>query len=283
MANSIAKDCLKLYNCVMKTLCPNCKEQLSRVDNRAVCKNGHSFDFAKEGYLYLLKPNDKNSHDPGDNKEMVVARRDFLSEGCYAPLANKIADIINARFSAPIALIDAGVGTGFYLNTIISKRDNLDDAYLGVDISKHAVKIASKTNKRAECSVASVYDMPFESESADVITCIFSPYALNEYARCLKDDGILIIANPASNHLIELRNALYDDVREVDSPLIADGWDVKCEDISYSFNVKNISNLLTMTPYVYRAPKERVDQVRNMGEMTLTVHFHVYVLTKSTR
>lgn len=272
-----------MYNVDMKTLCPVCHSPLSKKGNRAVCINGHSFDFAKEGYLNLLLANKKHSQDPGDNKEMVKARKDFLDEGFYTPLANKIASIINDRFNRPITLIDAGVGTGFYLSKIISSRNNEDDVYLAIDISKHAVRYASKLNSRAECSVQSVYDMPFEDKSSDVITCVFSPYSWQEYARCLKDDGVLIVANPAKNHLIELRNALYLNVKDIDSPLIPQGFVIVCSDeIEYKFEIDNISSLLMMTPYAYRASKESVERVKNISKMQMSAHFHIYTLKKSS-
>lgn len=47
----------------------------------------------------------------------------------------------------------------------------------------------------------------------------FSPFAMDEYTRILKDGGILILAYPCENHLIELRHALYKNVREVATSL----------------------------------------------------------------
>ena len=41
-----------------------------------------------------------------------------------------------------------------------------------------------------------------------------------------------------------------------------------------------IDNLLTMTPYVYRAPKDSVEKVRAKTELSLTCDFHISVLKK---
>ena len=119
-------------------LCPICKSPLLDQGKDAVCKNGHLFDRAKEGYFYLLPP---KSNAPGDNAEMVRARRDFLDCGFYVPLARAITDEINALFQRPVTLLDAGCGTGFYLSEIIEKRQNNKDVYVAIDISKNAVKI----------------------------------------------------------------------------------------------------------------------------------------------
>lgn len=158
---------------MLRFLCPNCKAPLAEKGRDAACENGHLFDRAKEGYFYLLPP---KSAAPGDNAEMVRARRDFLDCGFYSPLQDAIANEIVARFDCPITLVDAGCGTGFYLSKIIEKRQNADDVYIALDISKNTVKICAKRNCSAECAVASVYDIPLPDNFADVVVCVF--YAL---------------------------------------------------------------------------------------------------------
>lgn len=265
-------------------LCPVCQRPLDEKQSSAVCENEHVFDKAKEGYYYLLKPDKRNSKDPGDNKEMIRARRDFLDGGHYAPLADEIAKTL-LELNRPITLVDAGTGTGFYLSKIIEKRQNNNDIYLAVDVSKHAVKIASKRNAKAMCAVASVYDLPVKSNSADAVVCVFSPYAMTEYYRILKDGGLLIVAYPCENHLIELRAALYENVRKVATPLpTSDFKEIERKEISYTFSLdkKGISDLLTMTPYVYRAPTDAIERLKHRDEMTLTADFCVSILQKSS-
>ena len=55
----------------------------------ALClQNGHSFDLAAAGYLHLLPSNRMRAKIPGDNKQMVQARRDILSKGYYQPVSD---------------------------------------------------------------------------------------------------------------------------------------------------------------------------------------------------
>ena len=266
-------------------LCPVCKKTLAIKGRDAVCPNGHLFDCAKEGYFYLLPP---KSNAPGDNAEMVRARRDFLDCDFYAPLADAIASEINSRFAnRPINLLDAGAGTGYYLSRIIEARRNESDVYAAVDISKNAVKICAKRAKQADVAVASVYDIPVKDEFADVVVCVFSPFAMDEYARVLKSGGILVLVYPCENHLIELRRALYDDVRKVETDLPSSTLSLLSKkEVTYSFNLessKQISDLLTMTPYVYRAPKDKVECVKQKNDLSLTADFCLCTLEKTSR
>ncbi len=272
----------------MKILkCPVCKSDLYKNGNSYVCKNKHSFDVSKEGYANLLMNDAKHSKDPGDNKLMAQARRDFLQKDFYLPLANKISDLINEFEQSDVAILDAGAGVGYYLNKITNQRieNGFSDEFYAVDISKHAVKICSKSNKEANCFVASVFDLPFESNSFDVIYCVFSPYAMDEYKRVLKDNGILITVSPAENHLIEIRELLYQkNVRQVETKPHTQGFQVKTsEKLSYNFNLKNsydISALLSMTPYFYTTSQEKIQEVINMNSLSTTANFSIFVLEK---
>ena len=60
--------------------CPLCQQGLILTDKVFRCENNHCFDQAKEGYVNLLPVQHKHSKDPGDNKEMVNARRAFLDK-----------------------------------------------------------------------------------------------------------------------------------------------------------------------------------------------------------
>jgi len=67
----------------MHYLCPLCSAPLTLTDRTWGCPQQHKFDMAKEGYVNLLPVQKKNSKDPGDNKQMMFARREFLNEGYY--------------------------------------------------------------------------------------------------------------------------------------------------------------------------------------------------------
>ena len=92
----------------MHFCCPNCMGKLNISDKVALCERGHSFDRARGGYYNLLVGNTGGVH--GDNKEMVLARRAFLGGGYYAPLANRIAELVATHTEPGGCLLDAGAG-----------------------------------------------------------------------------------------------------------------------------------------------------------------------------
>ena len=98
--------------------CPVCGAPLDRGDRAYRCPAGHSYDIAREGYTYLLPPNQKHSADPGDDRDMAAARRDFLSKGYYDPLLNTLCcQILSLSGESPV-IWDVGCGEGFYTSGI---------------------------------------------------------------------------------------------------------------------------------------------------------------------
>ena len=77
--------------------CPICKESLQLNGKSLVCENNHCFDYAKQGYVNLLPVQQKKSLHPGDNKEMLLARKNFLSNGHYEKILDKVASLIATR------------------------------------------------------------------------------------------------------------------------------------------------------------------------------------------
>jgi 23S rRNA (guanine745-N1)-methyltransferase len=75
-------------------ICPLDGKPLSLNERSWHCDNNHSYDVAKQGYVNLLPVQNKRSKDPGDSKAMVQARREFLEQGHYQPLAQALANTV---------------------------------------------------------------------------------------------------------------------------------------------------------------------------------------------
>ena len=178
----------------MKSLfrCPVCGGPLDREERVYRCADRHSYDIAKEGYTYLLPPNQKHSADPGDDKAMSAARRDFLSKEYYMPLLNTLCSRILPLVGEHPVILDAGCGEGYYTAGIRAALTaaGKTPAIAGIDISKSILRLAAKREKQVEFAVASCYHLPFADETADLLLDCFSPLAIDEFRRVLKPGGV---------------------------------------------------------------------------------------------
>ena len=91
-------------------LCPSCGAVLTQADKQWFCRNGHSFDVARQGYVNLLPVTQKHSLHPGDTREQVAARRAFLDAGFYAPLAKAVCRTALEYAPTARAILDVGCG-----------------------------------------------------------------------------------------------------------------------------------------------------------------------------
>lgn len=195
--------------------CPHCGAPLAAEGAGIGCSNGHRFDPARQGYLNLARRALN-----GDSADMVSARVDFLGTGCYDPLRSALTDAVATDPIAtdPMALpavVDIGVGTGYYLSGLLDAAPAA--VGLGVDASKAAARRAARAHPRAGVIVADAWDhLPIADGSATVLTSVFSPRNPAEFRRIIVDDGLLVVVIPTDRHLAELveRLALLQVDRE---------------------------------------------------------------------
>lgn len=74
--------------------CPVCSKALVQGDKQYFCRSGHSFDIARKGYVNLLLPYHTGAGDPGDSKEMIENRREFLNKGYYEDFSNRLNETL---------------------------------------------------------------------------------------------------------------------------------------------------------------------------------------------
>ncbi len=263
-------------------ICPKCKEQLKLNINTLSCVGGHSFDKARQGYVNLLLSS-VASH--GDNKDMVLARRAFLSLGYYKRLADEVADIIKEYAKCQDTLVDLGCGEGYYTNLLKAALGDKIEVY-GLDVSKEAVRRAAGQSKSVNYSVASVYSAPFKDGSFDIALNLFAPLAIEETGRILKDNGIFIMVFPDTEHLYSLKAAVYENPYK-NTPLddTLNGFElINSREIKYDFTLKDssdIKNLFMMTPYAYRTSKADLAKLEALNELTVGAHFRILVYKKA--
>lgn len=252
-------------------ICPICRQKLNRLESKYACSKNHSFDIARQGYLNLLPVSGKKSLSPGDNELMTNARREFLKGGYYGKLLERICQIL--KESKVEVLVDSGCSEGYYTRQMASVCKSTH-AY---DISKSAVKLASALDKNSNYFVASAFHIPLRDGCAGAVTKIFAPDSPKEFARILREDGILIEVIPAEKHLLEIKQRLYDDVylNKIEKAE-KDGFELLCEErLKYTFlpTKEGLENLFKMTPYYYKTSKNGENNLLSGENFEITADF----------
>ena len=244
------------------------------------CANGHSFDIARQGYVHLLPVQNKRSKDPGDNKEMVAARHRFLISGFYQPLADAISRAVfhEALSESAINCLDAGCGEGYYMRQLAhSTPETIDLALLGLDISKWAILSAAKQDKNPAWVVGSNANLPVLPETLDRILCLFGFPVYPEFARVLKSGGEVVQMDAGEDHLRELREIIYPELRapRPDQKETPEGFtNLGTSVIRYTLELPDkdsIADLLAMTPHLYRANADGLVRAAELESLTVTV------------
>jgi 23S rRNA (guanine745-N1)-methyltransferase len=226
------------------------------------CDSGHSFDIASQGYTNLLPVQHKRSRDPGDSKEMVAARRRFLTAGFYQPIAAAVSRAVLAELPhhETGSCLDAGCGEGYYLRELAAAVPEAQTlALLGLDISKWAVLSAAKQDKRPAWVVGSNANLPVLPGTLDRVLCMFGFPVYEEFARVLKPGGRLLQVDAGPDHLRELREIIYPSLkpeRTTETPTPAGFSHLSTETLRFSIELtraEQISDLLAMTPHLFRA------------------------------
>ena len=232
--------------------CPACGSALEREDRALRCANGHSYDIARQGYVHLLPVKQMHAKIPGDTKQMVDARRVFLSGGYYDAFRDKLAELTNKYLPENGVVLDAGCGEGFYTSALYEK--------------------AKAKNGSAE-------------NSADVLTDVFAPIVPEEFFRVLKPGGVMILAVPGARHLYGMKEVLYKEPYENEEHDTAyDGFEYlgrACVQKFITVNgQENIEALFSMTPYYWKTDVEGGERLRALDVLETEIKFDFLVYRK---
>lgn len=278
------KEGFRLLSYLQQIICPICATQFVAIERALLCAHRHSFDLAKEGYVnFLRKPL------PGDTKEMLRARRDFFAQNHYLPLSEAISELIHTNLqehtpAEPLVICDAGCGEGYYLSrlqSLLAKQPRLI-SYLGLDISKEAVRMAAKRCRDAFFVVANLKErLPLADASLHIILNIFAPRNPAEFARVLAPGGLLLVVIPAPTHLQTLRDTLHllqieeNKQQHVITQFTAQGQFCleTITPVQYELHLQGdeIAQLVTMTPNYWHMTAEARQAMAQMVEIRTEV------------
>ena len=273
--------------------CPVCNKQLIKNDTSYKCINNHSYDISSKGYVNMLLANQKHSNNPGDNKEMILSRGRFLELNYYHILRKKILDlIIKYNIDKEINFCDLACGEGYYTNYLhneLKKEKNINT--IGIDISKYAIIEACKKRnamhlENIDYVIGNLNYLPFLDNSFTFMLNCFALIDAKEFYRVLKDNGYFIRILPDFDHLLNLKEFLYENVilNEMKEKQLC-GFklieEVHIKDDILLKNNNEIYDLFTMTPYYYKSSKESIEKLKSLNKLKTRISFVLLVYQKN--
>ena len=262
--NTNLKPKLQRFASATAFACPICQENLALVESSLKCKNRHSFDLAKFGYVNLA-PQIKQS--ANYDKENFQNRQQILEAGFYQAILEDISDLLATNPSAKTVL-DIGCGEGFYSRKL--QESHSEKTFYAFDISKDSVQIAAKSepNWAVNWFVGDLARLPIKDASMDILLDIFSPANYGEFRRVLSKDGILIKVIPTENHLKEIRQKVQDQLTNKDYS----NQDIKnhfqdyftilssqTASLTKPITAEQLQALLSMTPLLFHVNQSKID------------------------
>lgn len=258
---------------------------------RLVCARGHSFDVARQGYVNLLPVQHKRSSAPGDSQAMVQARAAFLGSGVYEPIAARAVQLALASLPAdrrPV-IVDAGCGEGYYLDRLhraLLAGGGGPARLIGIDISKPAIMAAARRNRAITWLVASNARPPLVHASVDLLLCGFGFASYPAFRQVLRPGGRILLLDPGPDHLLELRQLIYPEVRRRPPPGLAAAEAagfrlLDTQTLRYrteELDAGALQQLLVMTPHLYRASAAGKAAAAGVSSLALTVEVVLRVL-----
>lgn len=276
------KSAMTAQNISRKLRCPLCHEPVEvRELKSLVCVNNHTFDFAKQGYVNILKKPVDTQYDDA----LFEARQKIIcDEKLYEPVHDKIADIIINDSAEDSLLFDAGSGEGSHLQTILDKVNTETLTGIGLDISKEGILMAAKNYGNPLWIAGDLANPPLSDKSCKFILNFLSPANYSEFKRILAEDGIIIKVIPGSGYLKELRRELFSgtDENEYENNDTLELMKknvklVKEERITYTkfLDAAALKDLISMTPLGWHAGTAQIERFADKGNKEITVDMHI--------
>lgn len=183
--------------------CPICSSGFKILNNSLACKNNHTFNINKKGFVKLTKLQ-KKYEDLTYTKDLFVSRRQIINDGFYDGIHKTISEIIKKSFqNKKVDVLDVGSGEGSHAKYI---SDSINFHSLTVtDLNYEAIELATDYLQNGLTPIiCDAYNLPFGNDF-DVVLNILSPYNYKEVNKVLKDDGLFIKVIPMQNYLKEIR------------------------------------------------------------------------------
>jgi 23S rRNA (guanine745-N1)-methyltransferase len=235
---------------------------------------------ARSDYCNLLQPQDSRSRNPGDPKEAALARRRFLEAGHGEFLLKALLEEIGA----PASVLDVGCGEGYFLGSLAQER--AVEAH-GVDLSVPAIDLAARRWPGVSWWVVNAdRALPFADGSFDLALSIAGRRPAAELRRVLKPAGRLLVAVPAEDDLIELREAVQGEgvLRSRLEKVVEElaGFELEAHRVVRTTAMLDPDAARDALASTYRGARaSQREKVESIGPMAVTLSFELARLIRS--
>ena len=259
-------------------VCPVCGAPLEAEPHRLFCPAGHSYDRARSGYVNLSMNQSSSAKRHGDDRLMIRARSAFLDSGAYEKLARRLTELSLPLIAGGDLFLDAGCGEGYYTSFFAqaARQAGICLTAAGADLSKEALIAAARRDRSLHLAVAGLYSLPLADASCSLVWNLFAPLAGEEFARVLKPGGSLFRAFPLEDHLMGLKEILYDRPYENHPQIPAlEGFEKPVtEELRFQLEISDaghIQALFAMTPYYYKTSAADQEKLRAVSHLVTPV------------
>lgn len=268
-------------------ICPLCKAPMKVNELRSViCKNHHTFDFAKQGYVNMMTRPTKSIY----KKELFEARHKMITGShIYSPLHKQISKIMLEQLlhcTGQKFVLDAGCGEGSHLQRVLDVSANHEITGVGLDISKEGVAMAAKNYRSALWIVGDIAHAPIADQSCHAVLNILSPANYSEFKRIMAPNGLIVKVVPGVHYLKELRGFRPDDKQYTNKETVSlfqEHFQL-VEHIKLNYTIElaetDLINLVKMTPLGWNIGDEWTAYWEKLSFFHVTIELEIMVGVK---
>ena len=262
----------ELLRCTVR----DCGEGLAPSDCGLVCARGHRFDRARRGFFNLLQPQDRRSKRPGDSDGSVLARRRLFETGVLEPLYAALRD----RLRSSRRLVDVGCGEGHLVGPLSAAS-----TVIGVDLAALAIDLAAKSWPDG-CWVIANADrgLPVVDEAVDTVVSVAARRHPGEFRRVLHKGGRVVIAVPAADDLVELRELIGGEAVSMSragtiEEEFRDGWRIATRERLHEVVDASRETVRDLLAASYRGQRRSAEPaLKRLDTMRVTLAFDLFVI-----